>query len=314
VFGTGLLHPDGTLHLESKEWEHSEPGTGSPPEPRTDGDGSDDPAIKGGWRRDTPPIAFEPGYELPNPQASATTNQPIKLQVDSKAIAQLVATQKHEGRVRMDEFVFAGKDARALFRALNLSEDTDDPAKVVEALKVQFGELEALRNSVSAADQERIFAETYPQYWEEHRKLMERDREHTAAQFVGSVQTIRKTEGYGLKNTKQALSVEAQNTLMATHKKFADGQGTLEDFESSIKAVVNGGIVQFGELGNSEGDDIPEYDTNSAAGLAGARKLYADQIAKVQRDNPELSYLEALDEAGKKHPDLAEAYKRTLPA
>jgi hypothetical protein len=44
---------------ESKEWEHSEPGTGNPPQPRTDEDGSDDPAIKTGSRRDTPPIVTE---------------------------------------------------------------------------------------------------------------------------------------------------------------------------------------------------------------------------------------------------------------
>lgn len=41
---------------ESKESEHSEPGTGSPPAPRTDEDGSDDKAITSGSRRDTPPV------------------------------------------------------------------------------------------------------------------------------------------------------------------------------------------------------------------------------------------------------------------
>jgi hypothetical protein len=44
---------------ESKEMEHSEPGSGSPPTPRTDEDGSDDKAIKEGWRRDQPPIVKE---------------------------------------------------------------------------------------------------------------------------------------------------------------------------------------------------------------------------------------------------------------
>jgi uncharacterized protein DUF6582/Mu-like prophage I protein len=44
---------------ESKEMEHSEPGSGSPPEPRTDEDGSDDKAIREGWRRDQPPIVKE---------------------------------------------------------------------------------------------------------------------------------------------------------------------------------------------------------------------------------------------------------------
>ena len=310
----GLLHSDGSLLLESKEWEHSEPGTGSPPQPRTDGDGSDDPAIVGGWRRQTPPIVDEPGYVLPGTEPQANAAGTTKIEIDGRAIADVVRrTQKRERRVRMDEFVFAGSDARELMRALNLSEDSE-PAKVVEAIKVQFGELNALRDSVSAVEQERIFAETYPQYWEEHRKLMDRDREHTAANFVGSVATIRKTEGYGLKSTRQQLSVEAQRTLMETHKKFGEGQGTIEDFEAAIKAVTQGGIVQFGEMGNSEGEDIPEYDTNSATGVAGARKLFAEQVAKTQKDKPELTYQQALEETAKKHPDLADAYKITLPA
>lgn len=48
-----------TVTDESKEMEHSEPGSGSPPAPRTDEDGSDDKAIKEGWRRDQPPIVKE---------------------------------------------------------------------------------------------------------------------------------------------------------------------------------------------------------------------------------------------------------------
>lgn len=40
---------------EVKEMEHSDPGTGTPPAPKTDEDGSDDKAIQTGSRRDTPP-------------------------------------------------------------------------------------------------------------------------------------------------------------------------------------------------------------------------------------------------------------------
>jgi ClpP class serine protease len=294
---TGTLI-DGVVHLESKEWEHSEPGTGSPPEPKKEEDGSDDIAIVQGWRRPTPPPQDQPSGTS---ASSSFSNTP----------------KSAKGGVRMandDEFVLSGKDARELLHALNLDADTE-PAKVVEAIKIQFGELNALRQSVDAAEQERIFAETYPQYWEEHRKLMERDREHTASNFVESVTKVRKTEGYGLKDTKQALSVEAKNTVAEAHKKFSEGRGSLEDFETSIKAIVNGGIVQFGEIGNSQDDDsIPEWDTNSATGVAGARKLFAECVTKVRSDNPSMSYQEALVEASKKYPDLAEAYKITLPA
>jgi signal peptide peptidase SppA len=287
--------------LESKEWEHSEPGTGNPPEPRKDEDGSDDIAIVQGWRRTTPPDQSQPSGTSAN---SGWITKPI--------FAGGIISNG-EGRVKMDEFVLAGKDARALLNALNLDSDTA-PEKVVEAMRVQLGELAALRQSVDAVEQERIFAETYPQYWEEHRKLMERDRQHTASNFVESVLKVRKTEGYGLKDTKQQLSVEAQNVVAEAHKSFSEGKGGLEDFEKAVKAIVNGGIVQLGEIGNSKGDDLPEWDTNSAGGLANARQLFAQAVNKAQADNPGMSYTDAMKEAGRKHPDLAEAYKQTLPA
>jgi hypothetical protein len=45
---------------ESKEMEHSEPGTGSPPEPRKDEDGSDSKDITSGSRRNIPPAVTDP--------------------------------------------------------------------------------------------------------------------------------------------------------------------------------------------------------------------------------------------------------------
>lgn len=296
---------NGQIHMESKEWEHSEPGTGSPPEPRKDEDGSDDPAIVGGWRRVSPPDQDAP------PPVTSSSGFVAAPQLSANA----VTTNKLKGGFSKmdDEFVLNGKDARALLSALNLDADTP-PEKVVEAMRIQLGELAALRDSVDAAEQERIFAETYPQYWEEHRKLMERDREHTAANFVDSVLKVRKTEGYGLKETKQQLSVEAQNKVAEAHKKFAESRGGLEDFESAIKAIVNGGIVQLGEIGNNQGEDLPEWNTSTAAGVQGARQLFADAVTKIQADNPGMDYRTAMNEAGKKYPDLAEAYKLTTPA
>jgi hypothetical protein len=270
---------------ESKEMEHSEPGTGTPPEPRTDEDGSDDIAIKEGWRRFSPP------------------DQEVPLSPSSKA----------KGGSKVSEFAFAEKDARELFHVLDLDSDTD-PAKVVETIKVKFGELETLRDSASAHDQEKAFAEQYPQYWNEHMKLMERDRENTAKTFCESVSRIRKTEGYSFKETKQGLSVEALNKIAQLHKKFAEGTATLEEFEECIKAITNGGIVAFGEVGSSSADDdLPDIDVSSPTGIAQSRKLFAEVVKKIQQENPEMEYTEALEKASKKHPDLAEAYAVSLP-
>jgi hypothetical protein len=144
---------------------------------------------------------------------------------------------------------------------------------------------------------------------------MERDRNNSAKAFSESVQQIRKTEGYGLKSTKQALSVQALEKVQEVHRKFSEGKATLEDFEEVVKTIVNGGIIQFGEVGTSHDDDsIPEYDTNTANGVAGARKAFAEVVSKIQKEHEDWDYMQCVNEASKKYPDLAESYKIALPA
>lgn len=281
---------------ESKEWEHSEPGTGNPPAPKTDEDGSDDPAITGGWRVPTP--------------APEGTPQGAVARVDGRQIAKAV---KEGRKMAGTEFVLPETEARDLFHALDLDSDTK-PADVVEAIKIKFSEHAALTQKQEATEQEKKFAEQYPQYWAEHNKLMARDRDNAAIKFSEGVKTIRKPEGYGLKDTKQGLSMEALNSIVAVHKKFSEGTVTVDDFEDVLKKIVNGGIVQFGELGSSGADDeVPSVDTTTAEGIAGAKKLFSEVLTRIQGENPDKDFRWALTEASKKHPDLAEASKQALP-
>lgn len=280
---------------ESKEWEHSEPGTGSPPRPRTDEDGSDDPAIGGGWRRDTPPIA-----------------DPSSPSYDPDSIPDSKARKMSEGGKAVP-FELRDNVAHELLRVLDLPVDAGDE-QVLDATKKKFGELTDLRNAVEAEDQERKFAEKYPQYWQEHNALMERDRMHTARMFGESVQKIYKTEGHGLRETKMGLSSLARDKVEEVHRKFGERTVTVEDFEAAVKAITNGGILEFGELGSGTDDDIPDIDLQSATGVAGARRYFAEVVNKIQREKPELEYMQAVEEAARKHPDLAAAYRVTLPA
>ena len=48
----------GTQQSYDADMEHSEPGTGNPPQPATPPE-EGDPAIENGWRRDPPPVAYE---------------------------------------------------------------------------------------------------------------------------------------------------------------------------------------------------------------------------------------------------------------
>jgi len=272
---------------ESKEWEHSEPGTGNPPKPRTDEDGSDDPAIKEGWRVDTPPAGKDPPQDV---AISTGTKGGTKLAGEPGSIT---IEQEYELR-----------------NILGLNGEGD----VIEAARLQLGELNQLRQNVDAATQEKKFAEEYPAFWTEHNKLMERDRDNTAKAFSESVQRVRKAEGYGLKETAKGLSAMSLQKIKDLHKHFSEGSATLEEFEDCIRTIVNGGIVEFGEIGSGSSDDVPLVDTTTAGGIMTARKAFAEVISKVQVENPDWDYRKCMDEAAKKHPDLAEAYNVALPA
>lgn len=339
------------IDAEQKEWEHSEPGTGSPPVPRTDEDGHDDLDREGGWRRDTPPIVTEDkkavtvtfseaeavGYLqasiaglrrihtnhgdkliedverlLAVPKASRSFNELQRLTNEIRGYLRSPNHNMHEEYPEGGNTVgeLTEKDLRELRNVL----DVDDDGGIVEAVKTKFGELAALRDAVSASEQERIFAEQYPQFYEQHMKLMERDRKNSAKSFSESISRVKKAEGFGLKTTTQGLSTKAQEKVEEVHMKFSENRATLQDFEEVIKEILHGGIVQFGEVGSSGDNDVPDVDTTTANGVTTAKKLFAEQVAKYQRENPDAEFNDALQEVAKKHPDLAEAYKVTLPA
>lgn len=280
---------------ESKEWEHSEPGTGNPPAPRTDEDGSDDIAIREGWRRETPPIAEDP----PTDQGS--------LQVTNTSVSKGGKVGADEGRERTSTLTIEQEyELRNIF-GINGEGD------LIEAARLQFGEMSELRKSVDAATQEKKFAEDYPAFWAEHNSLMQRDRKNTAKAFSETVSRVRKAEGYGLKETAKGLSAMSLQKVQEVHMKFGEGTATIDDFEDCIRTIVNGGIVEFGEIGSDANEDVPLVDTTSSGGIVQARKLFAEQISKVQTEHPDWEYTQCMDEAARKHPDLAEAYSVALP-
>jgi hypothetical protein len=285
---------------ESKEKEHAEPGTGNPPAPRTDQDGSDDPAITEHWRQVSPP-----DQDAPPPQTSDSVVPPVPVSAPVAPVVQphIVTPDKTGGKMTPEQEF-------ELRNILGISADAD----IIEASKLQLGELTELRRNVDAATQERQFAEQYPAFWGEHNDLMKRDRANSAKAFSESVSRVRKAEGFGLKETAKGLSSMSLQKVNELHVKFAEGSATLEEYEDVIRTIVNGGIVEFGEIGSSSTDDVPIIDTNSATGIAGARKLFAEVVSKIQSENPEKDYRWAMDEAARKHPDLADAYAVTLPA
>jgi hypothetical protein len=276
---------------ESKEWEHSEPGTGPTPQigspeqpdpgtgqpvPRVQGDpAKEDPAIGGGWRRDPLPSP-------PNPPENPISE------------ADRLSTEGGENVTLEEE----------LAQLLSVP-----PDKIKETVSTIFSEHQQLREAVNASSEEKKFAETYPSYWREHQELLARDRQSRARTFSESVSRVTKPEGDKFINTGSGLSALVMDKITETHVKFAEGTATITDFEETVSAITQGGLVNYSEQGSSREKDAPVIDISSATGVRDARKLFAEKVAEVQKEEPEISYMDAVKKAADKYPDIAEGYR-----
>jgi hypothetical protein len=275
-----LIEEGFDIAAESKEWEHSEPGTGSPPAPRRDEDGSDDPAIQTGSRRDTPPIV----EELENMEGGSLLTAD---QIDE--LYKLTGIEKPAPE----------KDAEGV-------EQPVDHSELVTAVKNKFAE--------DMTPEEKKFSEDYPTQWAEMQRLTSESNARAGRAFSESVQTLKKQDGENLKPTEYGLSSQAQVVIADVHKKFAEGTATVEDFENAIKAITEAGIVRFGESGSTQQPEAIVVDTNSATGIRDARKLFAEKVKEIQNEGDGVDFNEALRLASAKFPELADAYQAAAPA
>jgi hypothetical protein len=234
---------------ESKEMEHSEPGSGSPPTPRTDEDGSDDPAILSGSRRDSPPIVYE-------------TEDSVEL------------------------------DAK-LREVLGLGEDAD----IVKAVEDINAEVTPLREAAKTFSEKKSFAEEYPDQAAKLERLEKRDREHEAKAFSERFAKIGE-EG------KKGLSTVVRDKLEEVHMKFSEGKATTADLAEVMELVASeNGIVDFAEVGSSRISPSPENPAMA----------FSEKVVEIQEAD-KLEYGDAVKEAMKRHPDLFQQYRATVPS
>lgn len=288
---------------ESRDLEHSEPGTGPAPAignpeqpdpgtgqpvPRITGDPSKEESdIGGGWRRD--PLPLDP--DAPNaPKPSGDKSN-----------------ERDTGGSAVTE-----EELAALRKALGLKEDATVELITTTASTV-FSEQAALKAAVGAATEEKQFAEKYPTMWAEHQKMRERDNENTAVQFSESVAQITRTEGDAQKPTDKGLSSLAIEGVKNMHKKFAEGTATQADFEDVIRTITHGGIVDFSEKGSQRDRDLIQLDTTTPGGLHEARKMFAEKVAETMNADS-VDQSTAIKLVSEKHPELSAAYRVTLPA
>ena len=295
-------------------YERSEPGTGpsplysqpEPPQPdpgtgqyvpRQQGDPTQDPAIGGLWRRDPLPLKLtDPGAPQPNQRVGLSEGGGTNLPTLSEELAGILGITQ------------------------NGETDEEFDTKLKETVTTVFSEHKALKGAVSVSGEEKLFAEQFPHVWREHQDMLERDRSVRARAFSESCKTLTRPEGEKMVPTKNGLSALALDKITETHKKFSEGNATITDFEETVSTIVNGGIVQYGEIGSSTTTEVHDLDTRSQGGLNNARKLFAEKVAEVQKEHKDeviagtFTYNDAIQEAAEKFPDIAAAYRMSAPA
>jgi hypothetical protein len=315
-----LLVQDGfEVTLSEHAVERSEPGTGpspiySQPEdpqpdpgtgqyvPRVSTDPTENPAIGGGWRRDPLPLKLtDPGAPQPNQKVGLSE----------------IKSNKGGGN---NLPTFEEEIAAILGMVLNGETEEEFGNKLKGRITTVFSEHKALKDAVSVTGEEKQFAEQFPHVWREHQSMLERDRKTRAHAFSESVKTVHRAEGERMLHTNGGLSALALDKIQEVHMKFSEGNATIADYEEVIQAIMNGGIVQYGENGSSLTAEVHEIDTRNIAGLSSARRLFAEKVTEIQKSHADemaagtYTYAQAVTEAAEKYPDIAAAYRMASPA
>jgi signal peptide peptidase SppA len=257
--------------VEEKEWGHSEPGTG--PTPRTKEDGSDDPAIKGGWRRDTPP----PGLDAPQ---------------EDEAMAQT-----------MEEFL------ASFAQSIGLDANADADTVLAEAKKMS-GEVAQLRELDADIENRKSFAQEYPDIAKRLEASEARGRRADAKEFRDRYSrfTVDGEDGTKIR-TNQGFPSVVLDKVEAGYVSLVEGDFTVEMLSGMLDSIAKAGTVEYGELGTKlageDGLGNLNTETDPKAKFATRVNQY------MESDN--LDRHAALRMAAEKHPDEYEAYRAATP-
>lgn len=189
-----------------------------------------------------------------------------------------------------------------------------DDADVTAWIQGMNDELEPLRELKTQTEAKKKFNEEYPEEAERLKVLEQRDRTASAKEFSESYKDMRVVRKNGTGDdatdepTTLGFSALVLETIQDGAKKFSDGEFTADDFKTTLDAIMNNGIVDYGTAGSSREPNIIE----PANSVRGVRKQFSDVIAQIQQDD-ELDFEAAYKVAAEKHPELYQAYKTNKP-
>lgn len=198
--------------IEEKEWGHSEPGTG--PTPRTSEDGSDDKAIKQGWRR--PPAQ---GIDVPQ---------------EDEQMAQT-----------MEEFL------ASFAQSIGLDTNADADTVLAEAKKMS-GEVTQLRQLDKHIADKKSFEQEYPDIAKRLETSEARGRKADAKEFRDRYSrfTVDGEDGTQIRTNKGFPSV-VLDKVEAGYISLVEGDFNIDMLSGMLDSIAKAGTVEYGELGTS---------------------------------------------------------------
>jgi Mu-like prophage I protein len=260
---------DDELKNESVEWEHSEPGTGSPPEPR-----KEDPDEDRSGRRDD-----KDGIRVDYPFREPTN-------------------EKEGSEVKFDKEFLA---------KIGITDEEMPADKVAEHIVLAFNELAPLREAAKQHEETKKFAELFPEEHAEMMRLRAESLDNQSRKFSERFERLEKREGDTKVASTKGYSALVLDLISTTHRKFSEGASKDDQLKafSELMDAMNSedAIVDYGESGSAKGkeDDIPVNDPQAVSAKFAEK---AQEIAA--RDN--LDWDSAVKKVFGEHPELAKAY------
>lgn len=285
------------IEAECAPEEFQEPGTGI-----IDPSINEDDSAEGGWRRETPTPEGEDGSIPPRP----------------------VTNPNDKGGENGMPMSFSEEQLKELRKLLEVEGDDTEINEdlVINRVKAFSEELTPLRELKARSESKKKFAEEYPEEAARLEKLQERDREHFVKSFSESFEKARISKPVGepneegevkTENTTLGFSALVINTLGETAKKFSEGNGGLADVKEVVDAILNNGIVDYGNKGSDRGEEPVDDDVVPQAGTMAARMAFSEKIDEIRKKD-ELEFEPAFNIAAERYPELAAAWRQPIVA
>lgn len=182
-------------------------------------------------------------------------------------------------------------------------EDTELATIVSQELNTSLDIVAELREATQVASAQVAFAQAYPEQAERLAKLERANQENEAVSFANSLADF-EVEDEGEK-TSYRLSVRAQEVVKMSHMKLSAGNLASEDLKTLVQIVSTGG-VQMGEIGSSRVDETVDVAQPTGNRLKD-RQAFTEKVQQLMTED-NLDRKAAIAEAGKRYPELADAY------